>query len=184
VFTGLFYRAQIQAYYRQLGLPEPYHVTARRKVLPAELERRILAAFGHQGPDGLRADPAGAPLFRKTSCGVAYAHGLPDYNGHYGIRELCDICPARQLERCQVAFRQPEQAQVNQMAAGLGATAVPVITDRAIIVEGLDEQRRYLMQHTLGYQVHDAAKPHHYRRHGRAEIGWTSQPPAPAIQEE
>jgi hypothetical protein len=41
------------------------------------------------------------------------------------------------------------------------------------------------MQHTLGYQVHDAANPHHYRRHGRAEIGWT-QPatPAPAVREE
>jgi len=124
-------------------------------VLPQELERRILEAFGQQGSDGLRADYAGAPLFRKTSCGVAYAHGLADYNGHYGIRELCDICPARQLHRCQVAFRRPAQAQLGQMAAALGATAVPVVTERAIIVEGLDEQRRYLMQHTLGYQVHD-----------------------------
>jgi len=173
VFTGLFYRAQIQAFYRQHGLPEPYSDTARRKVLPAELERRILQVFGQQGPDGLRAAGTSAPLFRKTSCGVAYAHGLTDYNGHHGIRELCDICPARQLERCQAAFRRPDQAQVEQMAAGLGATGVPVIGDRAIIVAGLDEQRRYLMQHTLGYQVHDATKPHHYRRHGRAEIGWT-----------
>ncbi len=182
VFTGLFYRAQIQTYYRQLGLPEPYQTTARRKVLPQELERRILAAFGQQGPDGLRANPAGAPLFRKTSCGVAYAHGLADYNGHYGIRELCEICPARQLHRCQVAFHQPGQARVEQMAAGLGATGIPMITDHAIIVAGLDEQRRYLMQHTLGYQVHDAAKPHYYRRHGRAEIGWT-QPATSAVQE-
>ncbi len=83
----------------------------------------------------------------------AYAHRLPDYNGHYGIRELCDICPARQLERCQVAFHRPEQAQVERMAAGLGATGVPVVGERAIIVEGLDEQRRYLMRHSLGYQV-------------------------------
>jgi hypothetical protein len=28
------------------------------------------------------------------------------------------------------------------------------------------------MQHTLGYQVHDVTKPHHYGRHGRADIGW------------
>jgi hypothetical protein len=185
VFTGLFYRAQIQAYYREHLLPEPYADTARRKVLPAELERRILDSFGQQGPDGLRADGAGAPLFRKTSCGVAYAHGLADYNGHYGIRELCDICPARQLERCANAWRWPDQTRVEEMAAALGATAVPVVGEHAIIVEGLDEQRRYLMQHTLGYQVHDAAKPHHYRRHGRAEIGWP-QPatPAPAVRKE
>jgi hypothetical protein len=183
VFTGLFYRAQIQAYYRELGLPEPYQDTARRKVLPAELERRILTAFGQlTAEDGLRADPAGAPLFRKTSCGVAYAHRVADYNGHYGICELCDICPVGQLKRCASAFRRPEQAQVEQMAAGLGATAVPMIGDRAIIVQGLDEQRRYLMQHTLGYQVHDATKLHHYRRHGRAELGWT-QPVTPAVRE-
>jgi DNA repair photolyase len=155
VFTGLFYRAQIQAYYRELGLPEPYQDTARRKVLPAELERRILTAFGQQGPDGLRADPAGAALFRKTSCGVAYAHRVADYNGHYGIRELCDICPVGQLHRCQESWRRPDHSQVERMAAGLGASGVPVVGERAIIVEGLDEQRRYLMQHTLGYQVHD-----------------------------
>jgi hypothetical protein len=46
------------------------------------LEQRVLSAFS-----------AFAPLFRETSCAVSYAHGLPDYNGHYGIRELCDICP-------------------------------------------------------------------------------------------
>jgi DNA repair photolyase len=183
VFTGLFYRAQIQAYYREHGLPEPYADTARRKVLPAELERRILEAFGQLGPDGLRGGEAGAPLFRKTSCGVAYAHGLPDYNGHYGIRELCDICPARQLARCANAWRRPDRARVEELAAALGATAVPVIGERAIIVEGLDEQCRYLLQHTLGYQVHDAAKPHHYRRHGRADIGWTQQA-TPAVPKE
>jgi hypothetical protein len=68
---------------------------------------------------------------------------VADYNGHYGIRELCDICPARQLHRCANAWRRPDQTRVQELAAALGATAVPVITNRAIIVEGLDEQRRY-----------------------------------------
>jgi hypothetical protein len=182
VFTGLFYRAQIQTYYREMGLPEPYQDTARRKVLPAELERRILAAFGTVGAEGLSVGPGSAPLFRKTSCGVAYAHQLADYNGHYGISELCDICPAAQLDRCAAAFRRPDQAQVNQMAADLGATGVPVISDRAVIVAGLDEQRRYLMQHTLGFQVHDQVKPHHHGRHGRAEIGWAGHAPVGAAE--
>jgi DNA repair photolyase len=93
VFTGLFYRARIRDYYRAHGLPEPYQNTVRRKIFPEQLERRILAA----------ARTGGSVLFRKTSCAVAYAHGL---------------------------------------------------------------------QHTLGYQVHDHAKPHHARRHGRADLGW------------
>jgi hypothetical protein len=174
VFTGLFYRDEIRAYYRELGLPEPYQSTARRKVLPHQLEQRILAAF--RRPDGTYGN-----LYRKTSCGVTGAHQIPDYNGHYGIPELGDICPAAQLQRCAAAFHRPDQAQVKQMALHLGATAVPVITDRAIIVQGLNEQPRYLMQHTLGVQVHDLAKPHYQGRHGRAEIGWTGQAAAPAV---
>nr|WP_207386873.1 hypothetical protein [Frankia sp. Cppng1_Ct_nod] len=88
-----------RAFLAALGLPEPYEDTARRKIVPETLERRVLAAFD-----------ATTPLFRKTSCAVAYAHGLPNYNGcygHYGIRELCDICPLSQLGRADQALRHP-----------------------------------------------------------------------------
>lgn len=163
VFTGLFYREQIRDYYRALGLPEPYEQTARRKVFPESLERRILGAFAHRS--------GGAPLFRKTSCAVAYAHAVADYNGHYGIRDLCDICPAGQLRRCARSARLPDYISTAAKVADLGGRLIEV-NSRAVVVEGLDEQRRYFLQHGLGYQVHDAAKPHHVRRHGRADIGW------------
>ena len=165
VFTGLFYRDQIADYYRANGLPEPYQDTARRKIVPETLECRVLAAFD-----------ASTPLFRKTSCAVAYAHGLPDYNGHYGIRELCDICPLSQLELCASAHRVPSPNRLRQVAAGLPEARgleVVDITDRAAVVAGLEtEQPRYYLQHALGFQVHDARHPHHERRHGRADLGW------------
>jgi hypothetical protein len=41
-----------------------------------------------------------------------------------------------------------------------------------VVVKGLDEQRRYLLQHTHGFQVHDVTNPHHEYRHGRADLGW------------
>jgi DNA repair photolyase len=165
VFTGLFYRDQIADYYRANGLPEPYDETARRKIVPEELEQRVLTVFRGHGP-----------LFRKTSCAVSYAHGLADYNGHLGIRELCDICPASQLKRCERAHRTPTERQLEQVAADLpeakGLQLVE-LTNRAAVVSGLpDEQPRYFIQHALGFQVHDAAHPHRPRRHGRAEIGW------------
>lgn len=163
VFTGLFYKNQIRDYYQAHGLPEPYDHQARRKIFPQGLERRILACA--------EARKGGSPLFRKTSCAVAFAHGLADYNGHFGIRELCDICPAAQLQRCAKAWTPPAAGRVGPMAAGLGGKLV-AINDRAVLVEGLDEQRRYWMQHSLGYQVHDVTAPHHRYRHGRAEIGW------------
>jgi DNA repair photolyase len=165
VFTGLFYRDQIAAYYRANGLPEPYDGTARRKIVPETLERRILAAF---------ADATS--LFRKTSCAVSFVHGLPDYNGHVGIRELCGICPLSQLDRCKQAHRVPTTQQLRTAASVLPEARelqVIDITERAAVVAGLDsEQPRYYLQHTLGFQVHDVRHPHHANRHGRADIGW------------
>jgi DNA repair photolyase len=146
VFTGLFYRDEIAAYYQASGLPEPYDETARRTIMPETLERRILAAFDES-----------TPLFRKTSCTVSFVHGLPDYNGHVGIREICDICPVGQLDLCRDAHRVPTQQQVHEVAAGLPETrglSVVSITDRAAVVSGLaDEQPRYYLQHALGFQV-------------------------------
>jgi DNA repair photolyase len=167
VFTGLFYREQIRAYYRAAGLPEPYDATARRKILPAESERRVVDYFAAHAP--------AAAVFRKTSCAVSYAHRLPDYNGHYGIRELCDICPAAQAARCAAALTRPDPAAAAALAARMGAAVAPVVGDRAVVTTGLDEQRRYWMQHQLGFQVHDAGLPHHIGRHGRAETGWPGE---------
>ncbi|MCX4826054.1 radical SAM protein [Streptomyces sp. NBC_01142] len=171
VFTGLFFREEIASYYAAHGLPVPYDDTARRKIMPEVAERRILDFF-HR-PENTSA-PWGA-LFRKTSCGVAYAHGEADYNGHYGIRELCNICPEDQLRLCRRAWVKPDLAEVAEEARALGATGPVEVDERAIIVEGLDEPPRYYLQHGYGYQCHDRAKPHHYRQHGRAPIGWKAE---------
>jgi DNA repair photolyase len=165
VFTGLFYRDQIAAYYRASSLPEPYDETARRKIVPETLEQRVLTVFADS-----------AKLFRKTSCAVSYVHGLPDYNGHVGISELCDICPLSQLDLCRQAHQVPTEQQIHEVARALPearSLEVVDITDRAAVVTGLaSEQPRYYLQHALGFQVHDVQHPHHAQRHGRAEIGW------------
>lgn len=169
VFTGLFYRDQIAEYYRANNLPEPYDETARRKIVPETLERRILEAFDNS-----------TPLFRKTSCAVAYADSLPDYNGHFGIgRELCDICPLSQLELCRNAHQVPTPDRLREVAKDLPEArglVVVDITERAAVVSGLEtEQPRYYLQHALGFQVHDVRHPHLVRRHGRADIGWRGE---------
>jgi DNA repair photolyase len=164
VFTGLFYKDEIRDYYLDHGLPEPYEEAARRKVFPELLERRILDAARTR-------PPGGSPLFRKTSCAVTFAHGVADYNGHFGIRELCDICPSVQLQRCAKAWTPPASRDVAAMAEALDGKLITV-NERAVVVDGLDEQPRYRIQHKLGYQVHDVSKPHHLHQHGRAAIGW------------
>jgi len=167
VFTGLFFRDEIAAYYRASGLPLPYAETTRRKIMPETLEQRVLDAFRERG---------GGPLFRKTSCAVSYAHNLPDYNGHVGIQELCDICPAAQLTLCERAHRAPTMHEVEEAAGALPEARelrVMEITQRAVVVSGLaSEQPRYFLQHALGFQVHDPRYPHRPYHHGRADIGW------------
>jgi DNA repair photolyase len=165
VFTGLFYRDQIAAYYQASGLPEPYGETARRKIVPKTLEQRVLSAFADS-----------ASLFRKTSCAVSFVHGLPDYNGHVGIRELCDICPMHQQGLCRQAHRVPTAGQIREVARVLPDVQdleVVSISERAAILAGLPrEQTRYYLQHALGFQMHDIRHPHRSYRHGRADIGW------------
>jgi len=162
-FTGLFHRDQMRAFYRQNGLAEPYGEAARRKVLPGELESKVIDGFASAG---------GRYLFRKTSCAVAFAHGEPDYNGHYGVREICDICPSSQLGRCASDWATPSAEEVTRVAKDVGAPQFETIDKRAITFAELDEQRRYYIQHALRYQVHDARHPHHAGRHGRADLGW------------
>ncbi|MDR0343599.1 MAG: hypothetical protein LBI49_10930, partial [Nocardiopsaceae bacterium] len=68
---------------------------------------------------------------------MSFAHGLPDYNGHNGIRELCDICPLAQLDRCSNAHRVPTAQQLHDAASGLpeaSGLTVASITSRAAVV--------------------------------------------------
>lgn len=167
VFSGLFYREEIAKHYRENNILEPYIETARRKILPKNLEEKILSQFNNG--DGRKI------LFRKTSCAVSHVHGMSDYNGHFGIRELCDICPSAQFALCAKDWAKPDPEDVAKLAHDLGAIDVPEITERAIVIAGLDEQRRYFMQHNLQFQVHDIEKPHHQGRHGRAEMGWNKK---------
>lgn len=161
VFTGIFHREEIRAYMRSVGVPDLYDTAPRRKIMPRTLEERILTAFSDR------------PIFRKTSCAVAYAHGISDYNGHLGIDHICDICPASQLKICNNAYVQPTRDRVDALAieAGLKTDTIEIGIGR-ILVDDSTEQQRYFMQHATGYQVHDRAHPHLPRRHGRAEEGW------------
>jgi hypothetical protein len=75
VFTGYYHKPENADHLRNLGVDVPYADDyARRKVMPADLDARVVAAW--------RASRINTPLFRKTSCGVAYTHAAPDYNGH------------------------------------------------------------------------------------------------------
>lgn len=161
-FTGLFFRDEMRTYYRSIGLPEPYEDVARRKILPEDCEERILKIFD------------GAPLFRKSSCAASFAHGEADYNGHFGIPEICDICPATQREVCRNHHLKPERARIDTLLAEAGSPdAAYRFRNGAIEVDGLEEEERYFLQHALAYQIHDVRHPHKPRRHGRADIGWT-----------
>jgi len=161
VFTGLFHRDQIRAHMRSIGMPDLYDSAPRRKIMPRLVERNILDAFANQ------------PIFRKTSCAVAHAHGIADYNGHVGIESICDICPAGQVDICAAAHAKPPRKLISELAREAGlATGTIEIANGRILVDDSTEQQRYFIQHATGFQVHDRSHPHLPGRHGRAEEGW------------
>lgn len=170
VFTGYYHKPQNDAYLREQGVTLPYGQQDyhRRKAMPAELDAAVIAAW--------RASGIGTPLFRKTSCGVAYAHAAPDYNGHWGVREICDICPVAQQQRCADDHRQPDPADMDRILGQLGYRTPYLIEDGHVWTHGLGEQRRYAIQHTLRYQIWELDQPHYLHAHGRAPHGHAPDP--------
>jgi DNA repair photolyase len=164
VFTGYYHRPENAAHLDRLGVPVPYVDPQRRKILPQDLETRVIRAH--------RASGITTPLMRKTSCGVAYAHSEPDYNGHWGVPEICDICPAIQRGRCRNAYRQPSPGHIRELLQRFAYETDFLIEDGHVWTAGLGEERRYHLQHTLGHQVWDVDWPHFPGRHGRSEHGW------------
>jgi hypothetical protein len=165
VFTGYCHKEQNASYLRGLGVPVPYgEAFDRRKVLPGELDAKVVSAWRQSG--------IATPLFRETSCGVSAAHQVADYNGHWGVHELCDICPAAQADRCRDGHRAPSEEDLAQVIAGLGYQTDLLIEDGHAWTHGLGEQRRYAIQHALGFQIWELDQPHLLHAHGRALTGY------------
>ncbi|MQA87244.1 MAG: hypothetical protein GEV03_22100 [Streptosporangiales bacterium] len=165
VFTGYYHKEQNADFLRNLGVTVPYgEEYDRRKILPAELDAMIVAAWRESG--------ISTPLFRKTSCGISFAHQVPDYNGHWGVRELCDICPASQRELCADDHQQPTPAEFDTVLAGLGYSTDYLIEPGHVWTLGLGEQRRYAIQHTLRFQIWELDQPHLLHAHGRSRTGY------------
>lgn len=167
VFTGYYHKEDNADYLRELGVEVPYGDDfQRRKVLPEDLDARVVDAWREHGTN--------VPLFRKTSCGVTYAHNVPDYNGHWGVPALCDICPAKQRKLCADDHRPPTEDEFRSVLAELDYdTDTPfLVEDGHVLTHALGEQRRYAIQHTLRYQIWEVDHPHLPRAHGRTLAGY------------
>jgi DNA repair photolyase len=162
VFTGLFFRKEQEEFFRRTGIEPPYASPHRRKILPVQIEKRVLDAY--------TKSKISTPIFRKTSCAVSYVHEVHDYNGHYGIPEICDICPSAQVERCKRSHKQPTTIDFGNLLREYGYATDFEVKEGHILTSELGEEKRYHLQHTLGFQVWDRKYPHLPGRHGRAMI--------------
>lgn len=174
VFTGLYHKAENAEYMRtlgiELGIELPFDDAAyhRRKTMPGDLDDAVISAW--------RSSGISTPLFRKTSCGVSFAHQLPEYNGHWGVREICDICPTAQKKLCADDHRQPTDSDMRGVLDQFGYASPWLIEDGHVWTHGLGEQKRYALQRTLRYQIWEIDQPHFLHAHGRSLTG--HQPPA------
>jgi DNA polymerase III epsilon subunit-like protein len=99
---------------------------------------------------------------------TGYYHSVPDYNGHWGVRELCDICPQAQRALCRDAHRPPTAGQLRRILDELGYDTPALLDGGHLWTHGLTEQQRYPVQHQLGFQVWDLELPHFAHAHGRS----------------
>jgi hypothetical protein len=149
---------------KKIGISVPYNEDfARRKFLPENLEKKIFKAYNESNLK--------VPLFRKTSCGVAYAHSVPDYNGHWGVNELCDICPESQRKICKKDYNPPSIRGFQKLLNEFEYDSHFLFEDGHIWTTRLGEERRYHLQHILRYQIWDIDKPHFKNQHGRSPFG-------------
>ncbi|HET6288754.1 MAG TPA: hypothetical protein VFG15_18655 [Amycolatopsis sp.] len=167
VVTGYYHKPENAEFITSLGVPLPYGIddVARRKAMPAEIDEKVVAAWKKSG--------VSTPLFRKTSCGVSAVHGVADYNGHWGVNELCDICPLAQQNLCRDAHRPPTTDELDTIFGKLGYSSPVVFDDGHVWTHGLSEQQRYPIQHQTRYQIWDTTLPHFHGNHGRSLIGFT-----------
>jgi DNA repair photolyase len=165
-YTGLFYRDQHKRYFTERKIELVYEDSARRKILSAETESKILKIYKESGIT--------TPIFRKTSCAVVFANQIADYNGHYGVPELCDICPREQIQKCEAAHKIPSHQEFRELLKIYDYETEFEIENGHVWTYGLGEERRYHLQHTLGFQIWDRDWPHRPGQHGRAPIGHDS----------
>jgi DNA repair photolyase len=164
-FTGLFFRDKIKEYYTNNNLPLIYDESARRKILPHKIENRIL--------EKLKSISDKGKLFRKVSCCLSSSRSISDYNGHYGISEICEICPSKQKNICKNSFHKPKKTQIDSLIKDISNfTHKYELKENSIEIEGLEEEQRYYLQHNLNFQIHDTKYKHLKGQHGRAHIGW------------
>ncbi|MCM0674174.1 hypothetical protein NCC78_05630 [Micromonospora phytophila] len=169
VFTGYYHKPENAAYLRQLGVDVPYGEDyARRKTLPREIDELIVSAW--------KASGITTPLFRKTSYGVSHAHGVADYNGHWGVNELCNICPAKQRQLCIDDYRDLTEQEVKDVLDTLGYESPVLVEPGHVWTHGLGEQKRYAVQHHLRHQIWEANQPHYPGAHGRQLLGHEVDP--------
>ena len=165
VFTGLIYRSSIKRNFDQQKVDPPYNRSARRKTLPQETEIKVLNAYKERAKDV-------SPLFRKTSCAVSYVFGTPDYNAHYCVGEMCDICPDKQVEICKDAFQTPTHEEIMDRLSDIGKESTPFRVTKDAILINIGDQDRHFLQHQLRFQVQNPKLPHTPGHHGRSNIGW------------
>ncbi|MEV0846380.1 hypothetical protein AB0J21_10980 [Streptomyces sp. NPDC049954] len=142
------------------GLPLPQgSFTPGKKLLTADTEKRIMAAFHEVYADVVEGDrPA---VLKRSSCGRTVERGshLPDYNGHYDLPATnCRLrCPAAQHGACATA-KAPDTEVVHHLLdrIGRGATRFDIVRTTVIVYAELSQFERTFLRQNLLFPVHTA----------------------------
>ena len=82
IISGLRVNTNMRKIFKEIGITFPEILDYSHKYLEPDTFERIKKAF--------RKIDSDYPIFKKTSCGVAYAAGVTDYNGHSARIYYCN----------------------------------------------------------------------------------------------
>lgn len=160
VLGGLKFGDDHISSFMDYGLPLPQgSFTPGKKLLTAETERRIMAAFNEVYADV--PEPRRPAVLKRSSCGRSVERGshLPDYNSHYDLPGTnCRLrCPAAQHAACATA-RAPQPEQVRHLLARIGrdGSAVDIAAGTVVVHTPLSQFERTFLRQNLLYPVHTA----------------------------
>ena len=87
IVAGIRINSHIKSIFDELKIAVPFEFDTEHKVILTESYNKILETFKEVSPN--------YPCFKKTSCGIGYVTGRPDYNGHSARLGYCkETCPS------------------------------------------------------------------------------------------
>lgn len=141
VIKGLRLKKENYDYMKQQGIPLEYEYGEFKKIFPDEIENKIR--------EMAKIKNIKVPILNKTSCGIANALKIGDYNKQYNIIN-CSYCTSTQQKLCESVITPTTEEQINNLFFKLGKRYNYKIYNNQVEFFNMSKEDKFFSQHYLG----------------------------------